>query len=95
MKNDGKPFQVKTGEPRREGAIPRQPHERDESPDSQASDPREVIKQAYIDVTSGQVDTDLREQRGVEQTVKPTGKDSEQASRESSQKTLHKKIDRT
>jgi hypothetical protein len=36
------------------------PHERDESEDSQASEPREKMQQAYEDVESGQVDTDLR-----------------------------------
>jgi hypothetical protein len=41
-------------------ATPRQPNERDESPDSQTSEPRDVIKQAHEDVTGGQVDTDCR-----------------------------------
>ena len=40
--------------------TPRQPHERDESPDSQTSEPHDVIKQAHEDVTGGQVDTDCR-----------------------------------
>ncbi len=38
----------------------RRPDERDESADSQASKPRDVIKQAYDDVESGKEDTDCR-----------------------------------
>lgn len=74
MKTDGTPFQVRTGKPVKKDAIPRQPHERDESEDSQASGERDVMKQAYTDIMSGQVDTDLREQRGVEETVKDRDK---------------------
>jgi hypothetical protein len=79
MKTDGTPFQVRTGKPAREDAIPRQPHERDESEDSQESGPRDVIRQAFIDVTNGQVDTDLREQRGVEEVVKAQPEKSREA----------------
>lgn len=71
MKTDGRTFQVRTGRPVRDDAMPRQPHEIDESADSQdEGEPRPSIKQAYDDVMSGQQDTDLREQRGVEETVK-------------------------
>jgi hypothetical protein len=70
MKTDGKPFQVMTKRPVRKNAIPRLPHERDESEDSQASGPRGDMKQAYLDIRNGQVDTDLRETRGVEEVVK-------------------------
>jgi len=48
------------------------PHERDESDDSQASEPREVMQQAYKDIMEGQVDTDFREERGVEEVVGKT-----------------------
>lgn len=72
MKTEGTPFQVRTGKPAKRDAIPRQPHEHDESSDSQESGQRDVIRQAYLDVTNGQMDTDLREQRGVEETVKGT-----------------------
>ena len=34
------------------------PHERDETADSQASEPREIIKQAKKDLDNGLVDTD-------------------------------------
>jgi hypothetical protein len=71
MKTDGTPFQVRTDKPVKKDAIPRMPHERDESQDSQASGQRDVIRQGYLDVTNGQVNTDLREQRGVEETVEP------------------------
>ena len=40
--------------------APQQPNERDESASSQASEPRDVIKQAHADVTAGQKDTDCR-----------------------------------
>lgn len=70
MKTDGKPFQVSTRRPQREQALPRLPHERDESDDSQQSGPRKDMQQAYDDLMSGQQDTDLREQRGMEEVVK-------------------------
>lgn len=70
MTTDGKPFQVSTQRPQRKNALPRLPHERDESDDSQQSGPREVIRQAYEDIMSGQQDTDLRESRGLEEVVK-------------------------
>ncbi|MDB5798965.1 MAG: hypothetical protein JWP36_2867 [Paucimonas sp.] len=79
MKTDGKTFQVRTGRPVRDDAMPRQPNEHDESADSQQSGPREVMKQAYKDIVSGQQDTDNREQRGVEEVVKANaGKDRAQ-----------------
>jgi len=37
---------------------PRLPHERDESSDSQQSEPRPKIRQAHDDLVSGKVDTD-------------------------------------
>lgn len=60
--------------------VPMQPNDRDEAPGGTQSGngtQREVMKQAYKDIVQGQVDTDLREQRGVEETVdtefKPAG----------------------
>lgn len=61
--------QVRTGRPEDEKHALRMPHERDESEDSQESEPREVIKQAYDDLQAGQVDTDLRETSGVDEVV--------------------------
>lgn len=40
--------------------APQLPNERDESAESQASEPRDVIRQAHSDVSSGQRDTDCR-----------------------------------
>jgi hypothetical protein len=70
VKTDGKPFQVSTRRPRHSGALPRLPHERDESDDSQQGEPRDEMRQAYDDLMSGQQDTDLRESRGAEEVVK-------------------------
>ena len=39
-------------------SAPRLPHERDESSDSQESEPRPEMRQAHDDVVSGKVDTD-------------------------------------
>ncbi len=69
------PFQVSTrrSDEKKAGlegeATPRLPNEHDESADSQESGPREDMQQAFDDVTSGQVDTDCRNQPGVEKTV--------------------------
>ncbi len=70
MSNGKEPFQVSTQRPRHKNATPRLPNERDESDDSQESPLRADIKQAFDDLMAGQQDTDLREQRGVEEVVK-------------------------
>jgi hypothetical protein len=72
MNSTPKQRQIKTSPPTRKNATPRFPHERDESYDSQSSGPRKDIKQAYDDVTSGQVDTDLRDERGVDAVLNKT-----------------------
>jgi hypothetical protein len=64
-----KEHQVKTKRPTRPGTTPRMPHERDESDDSQESVVRDDMKQAYEDLESGQVDTDLRNTSGVDEVV--------------------------
>ncbi|HEX7633846.1 MAG TPA: hypothetical protein VF427_01040 [Noviherbaspirillum sp.] len=69
MKTALKQYQVKTKRPEKKGATPRLPHERDESDDSQESVVRDDIRQAYIDLQQGQVDTDLRETGGVDEVV--------------------------
>jgi hypothetical protein len=69
MRTALKQHQVKTKRPIKGGITPRMPHERDESDDSQASVPRDDIKQAYTDLQNGQVDTDLRETGGVDEVV--------------------------
>ena len=43
-----------------------QPHERDESIGNTATEPNPVIQQAHADIVSGQVDTDLRNQPGLD-----------------------------
>jgi hypothetical protein len=63
------PYTIRLGKLNDDEPVPRQPNDRDESPQAAQEGPREVIAQAYKDVTQGQVDTDLREQRGVEKTV--------------------------
>lgn len=69
MKTTLKQHQVKTKRPVKEGATPRMPHERDESDDSQGSVVRDDIRQAYIDLQNGQIDTDLRNTGGVDEVV--------------------------
>src|SRR5213595_272588 len=58
--------------------VKRMPHERDESPENQDTEPRGVMKQAADDLAQGLVDTDLHGMRGVEQAV-PQGGGSGQA----------------
>lgn len=50
--------------------TPRLPHEHDESEDSQASGPRDDIKQAYDDLENGLVETDLRGSLGVDDATR-------------------------
>ena len=69
MSTPSKQLEVKTTPPTRKDSTPRQPHERDESHDSQASPPREDMKRAYKDLQEGQVDTDNRDIPGVEEVV--------------------------
>ncbi|MES2831839.1 MAG: hypothetical protein V4695_07605 [Pseudomonadota bacterium] len=49
---------ITTTEPVGKSRSARQPNERDESPDSQASEPRAKIEQAAADIASGQENTD-------------------------------------
>lgn len=69
MKTTVKQHQVSTKGPEGKRATPRLPHERDESDDSQGSVVRDDMRQAYIDLQNGQVDTDLRETSGVDVVV--------------------------
>ncbi|HJV80605.1 hypothetical protein [Noviherbaspirillum sp.] len=71
MKTALKQHQVKTKRPTKPEATPRLPHERDESDDSQESTVRDDMKQGYLDLQNGQVDTDLRETSGVDAVVNP------------------------
>ncbi|MDY7540687.1 hypothetical protein QN372_17580 [Undibacterium sp. RTI2.1] len=50
--------------------IPQLPHERDESVEQHPSKPNKKMKQAFVDLNNGLVDTDLHGERGVEEVVK-------------------------
>lgn len=80
---------VRTPDPNAQNPTPLMPHERDESDDSQASEPREVMKQAYKDIQSGLVDTDLHGKRGVESVVPDKSRRSQRAEPQT------KKVDRS
>lgn len=70
----GKPqtsVDIDRGRLERQDKTPHQPHERDESPDAQPTAAHEEMEQAHADLESGQVDTDLRGERGVEKAVRP------------------------
>ncbi len=95
MDTGKEPFQVSTQRPRHKDVTPRLPNERDESDDSQESEVRDEMRQAYDDLMAGQQDTDLREQRGIEEIFKARrdaihaaepGKCQEPASKEASDK---------
>ena len=51
--------------------VKRQPHERDESPDGQDTEPRGIMKQAAEDLAQGLVDTDVRITPGISEAVEP------------------------
>ena len=65
---------INTDEKVKNDGVDRMPHERDESPDAQNVKPRDIMKQAASDLEQGLVDTDLRNQPGVEK-VNPTTPD--------------------
>jgi hypothetical protein len=60
------PRVINTDAPVKNDGKPRQPDDRDTAPDIQSLEPDPKIKQAYDDIERGLVDTDLREERGVE-----------------------------
>lgn len=72
MVTETKDRRINTDEKIRNDGVKRLPHERDESPDGQDTEPRGVMKQAADDLAHGLVDTDLHGQRGVEQAVPPS-----------------------
>lgn len=55
-------IKITTTQPIGQSSSPRQPNDRDESPDSQSSPPRADMQQAAADLASGQQNTDLRDQ---------------------------------
>lgn len=56
---------INTREPMHNDGVPRQPHERDQTPDAQDQHPRGVIEQAASDLGHGLVDTDARNTPGL------------------------------
>lgn len=69
MKNSAKiPRVVNTDAPVKNDGKPRQPNDRDESPDiqSQSLKPKEQIKHAYNDLEQGLIDTDMRGKHGLD-----------------------------
>jgi hypothetical protein len=56
---------INTDAPVRNDSKPRQPNDRDESPDHLSVEPKQPIKQAYDDLERGLVDTDLRGKHGT------------------------------
>ncbi len=62
MATSPKPTPESTTRSAKDGeAVPRMPHERDESSDSGRSAPRDIMKQAQKDAESGKVDTSRSE----------------------------------
>lgn len=59
--------------------MPRMPHERDQSSDSQQGEPREVMEKAYRDIEEGQQDTDRRGAHGYEKPENRIRADKEKA----------------
>jgi len=53
-----RPVQTTAGTPDVPESAPRLPHERDESADSQRSEPRPHMRRAQADIEAGRVDTD-------------------------------------
>ena len=53
-----RPVQTGPGKGDAPQSAPRLPHERDESADSQRSEPRPEMRRAHDDVVAGRVDTD-------------------------------------
>ncbi|MFC0167270.1 hypothetical protein ACFFKC_04180 [Pseudoduganella danionis] len=65
---------INTRAKRRNDGVQRLPHERDESPESELTPNRSVIRQAASDVEEGLVDTDRHNQPGAETTRATGGK---------------------
>ena len=59
--------------PQQDQSEPRLPHEHDESADSQAGGPRQVMEQARRDIESGKQDTDRHGMPGLEKPERHRG----------------------
>lgn len=79
MVNETRDRVVNTKEPMSNDGVKRQPHERDESPDGQDTEPRGVMKQAAKDLEQGLVDTEARATPGISEAVNPAPGASGQA----------------
>lgn len=71
MPDEEKDRVVNTDRKIEEQSYKREPHERDESPDGQDTEPRGVMKQAAKDLEQGLVDTEARGTPGISQAVNP------------------------
>ncbi len=71
MTTETKDRHINTDAKIKDDGVKRLPHERDESPEGREAQPREIMKQAAKDLAEGQVDTDLRGERGVEASITP------------------------
>ena len=65
---------INTRRKRRNDGVQRLPHERDESPESELTPNRSVMRQAASDIEEGLVDTDRHNQPGAETTRDQHGK---------------------
>ena len=70
---------INTKEPMSNDGVKRQPHERDETPDAQDTEPRGIMKQAASDLEQGLVDTEARATPGISEAVTPAPDASGQA----------------
>lgn len=71
MANSLKDIHINTDTTVKNDGVPRQPNDRDESPDSQTAQPQKKMKQAHADIERGLVDTDLHGTPGVEAIKNP------------------------
>jgi len=69
MKHTARKSQINTKDAVKNDGVSRLPHERDQAPDEQSTEPKGIMKQAYEDLEQGMVDTDMHGIRGVEKAV--------------------------
>lgn len=69
MATNAKDRAVNTDEPMGNDGVKRQPHERDETPDGQDTEPRGIMKQAASDLEQGLIDTEARGTPGISEAV--------------------------
>lgn len=69
MATNAKDRAVNKDEPMGNDGVKRQPHERDETPDGQDTEPRGIMKQAAADLEQGLIDTEARGTPGISAAV--------------------------